>query len=338
MSVPELPNPAQNHGSLAIDTRDYDRARAYIRETTPAYRFSLSDPARFGGFEHYHIPFGQFDLDLVRVTAEHGFTITKEHPSDRYYFQFLLDGRCILHSESGFAEVRPGGAFVINPDSATYEVWPQHCVQLLIRVNQSVMEQSLAAELGQRFTGRLTFNPIVPECDIGTWIYPLMQGFIRGGEHPSILSDARVSGALERTILSKLLGTLPHSRSDELRVKGPTIAPYYVKRAEDFIRRHADGEITIEQIVAASCVSERSLFYGFKLWRKTTPMGFVWDVRLQMARAELIRARNGSGGTVSEVAVSAGFTSFGHFSKMYKARYGESPSATLRGLREDDPR
>jgi transcriptional regulator GlxA family with amidase domain len=36
------------------------------------------------------------------------------------------------------------------------------------------------------------------------------------------------------------------------------------------------------------------------------------------------------GGTVSHAALDAGFTNFSQFSKIYKARFGESPSVTLR--------
>src|SRR5690606_32461053 len=154
-------------------------------------------------------------------------------------------------------------------------------------------------------------------------------------EDHSVLDNSRVLRSFERTLLTMLLTGIPHSKIDELHSTPSRIAPYYVKRAEEYIRSAATGDITMEDIAEAASVSERTLFYGFKRWRNTTPMAYVWDVRLAHARNELIAARE-TGGTVSQAAINAGFTSFSHFAKMYKARFGESPSATLRGLTSTD--
>src|SRR5690606_16243293 len=121
----------------------------------------------------------------------------------------------------------------------------------------------------------------------------------------------------ERTLLTMLLTGVPHNKSEELADSPSRIAPYYVKRAEEYIRSAATGEITMEDIAKAACISERTLFYGFKRWRNTTPMAYVWDVRLALARKELENARR-TGGTVSQAAVNAGFTTFSHFAKIYK--------------------
>ena len=159
---------------------------------------------------------------------------------------------------------------------------------------------------------------------------------MRGNEQHSILSDTRVLRDFERTVITMLLAGVPHNKTDELTDSSSRIAPYYVKRAENYIRSAATGEITMDDIVRAASVSERTLFYGFKRWRNTTPMAYVWDVRLALARKELKDARR-TGGTVSQAAINAGFTTFSHFAKIYKARYGETPSATLRGLGASTP-
>ena len=52
---------------------------------------------------------------------------------------------------------------------------------------------------------------------------------------------------------------------------------------------------------------------------------------MQHARRELLRSP--SGASVTEIAVRFGFTHFGRFSSAYRARYGESPSTTLRRCR-----
>ena len=58
-----------------------------------------------------------------------------------------------------------------------------------------------------------------------------------------------------------------------------------------------------------------------------TPRAFLRRCRLELARRRLLEA--GEGETVSSVALDCGFGHFGDFAAAYKARFGETPSATL---------
>ena len=60
----------------------------------------------------------------------------------------------------------------------------------------------------------------------------------------------------------------------------------------------------------------------------TTPMAYLRGVRLELARAELVRAKR-TGGSVASVAHLCGFGHLGRFAADYKARFNESPSQTL---------
>jgi TolB-like protein len=57
------------------------------------------------------------------------------------------------------------------------------------------------------------------------------------------------------------------------------------------------------------------------------PMAFLRDLRLGRARQELLRASGGA--SVTDIARRSGFNHVGRFATQYRARYGESPSATL---------
>jgi len=320
-----------------LKTADYDECRTYVRSATGTHRLAAADPSRFRGFLHYQLKIGRIHLDMLKVDAPGGFEVSKEGRSDEFFFQFPLNGHCVIDGARGHLSVEPGDAFVIDPQAVTRELWRGKCVQLLIRVSRETLEQSVARELGKRCLGRLEFSPVTRDCGITSWLRLLMHGYVRQREEPSVLWDERVVTSMERTIVSMLLAGLPNTKSGDFNVRGPTIAPYYVKRAEEYIRKNAANDIRMEDIVAAADVSARSLFHGFRRWRRTTPMAYLQDMRLQSAHAELKSARQTRRGTVSEAAVNAGFTNFSHFSKMYKSRFGESPSATLRGMGDPAP-
>lgn len=314
-------------------TKNYEECRARVREATSTHCLSVGDRSHFLGFAHYGYPVGKLSLDVVQVVTTCGFEVVKEKPNDMYYFQFLLQGSCRIEGLRGVgaAEAYPGDILVIEPNQITHEFWPGKCLQLMVRVQREVLEHAMAAELGKKLTGHLDFQPVARDCGIASWLRYMIGVQLRGKDQHSILKDARVLRSIERTVLTMVITGVPHSKIDELTEPRSRIAPYYVKRAEEYIRSTATSEIIMEDIVAAASVSERTLFYGFKRWRNTTPMAYVWDVRLSHAHQELKNTRH-TGGTVSQAAIDAGFTSFSHFAKMYKARYGETPSATLRGL------
>lgn len=325
---------------LFTRTRDYDECRARVREATGTHCLNVENRSQFRAYAHYAYQVGKLSLDMVTVDAVDGFEVRKEKPNDMYYFQFPVQGSCKIEGlrGSGAAEARPGNIFVIEPNQVTHEQWLGQCRQFMVRIQREKLEHALSAELGRRLTGRLTFQPVTRDSGISAWLQHIIGAQLNGSERHSVLKDPRVLQSIERTVMMMILTGVPHSCTEEISNSGPRIAPYYVKRAEEYIRSAATGDITMEDIVAAASVSERSLFYGFKRWRNTTPMGYVWDVRLALAHDELKNARR-AGGAVSQAAINAGFTSFSHFAKLYKARYGQTPSATLRdqGISDHDP-
>ena len=125
-----------------------------------------------------------------------------------------------------------------------------------------------------------------------------------------------------------LLGEIEHSCTAEMSQNNRSPAPYYVKRVEDMFRANFENEISMDDIVSASGVSVRTVFYGFQRWRGTSPMSYLRDMRLDAARKNLAKPIAGPK-SVSEAALAVGFGNFSQFSKLYKMRFGQKPSATL---------
>ncbi len=100
-----------------------------------------------------------------------------------------------------------------------------------------------------------------------------------------------------------------------------------VRRAEIFIKKHATEPISLNDIAEISGVSARALQTNFMRFRHISPMQYLRDVRLRNAHDRLLEYGARS---VSEVAFESGFNHLGRFALIYRERFGETPSETLR--------
>jgi transcriptional regulator GlxA family with amidase domain len=101
-----------------------------------------------------------------------------------------------------------------------------------------------------------------------------------------------------------------------------------VKRAEAYIEAHFTELLSLAEIAAHAGVSARGLQNGFQNFRQMTPMAFLRSVRLQHARRALLKADPATS-TVTEIAMSCGFSHMGDFAAIYKRAFSEPPSQTL---------
>lgn len=104
------------------------------------------------------------------------------------------------------------------------------------------------------------------------------------------------------------------------------IAPASVRRAEDFIRTHYARSLRLEDIAVAADVPVRTLLDAFRQFRGQSPMRMLRDVRLDVAREQLLSTACLS---VTETAMDAGFGHLGRFAHDYRVRFGETPSQTM---------
>jgi len=144
----------------------------------------------------------------------------------------------------------------------------------------------------------------------------------------SLLQNRLLRANLDDMLLDVLL-MLPNNYSDQL-MEGRWLAPApgMVRRAEEFLAANAAEPITISDVVAACGCSRRTLFSAFRKYRGYTPMQFLTESRLRCAHAAL-RSPTAED-TVGRIATKYGFSNIGRFSVLYRERYGESPSLTLR--------
>lgn len=103
------------------------------------------------------------------------------------------------------------------------------------------------------------------------------------------------------------------------------LEPFYVKRADRYLRANLAARISINELAAHCGVSPRTLQQGFKRFRGVSPVAHARNLRLEESHAALREGRC----SVAEIAMRLGFGSLTTFSLEYRRRFGLSPRETL---------
>jgi len=200
----------------------------------------------------------------------------------------------------------------------------------VVRLERESLERQLSTWIDREIKDPLHFDfPLPADTDAGRawWGYVehLWTNALNGtfAVAPLLLSEA------SRMTKAMLLSLQSHNYSALLREGVSAAAPFYVRRAEDYMNARASEAITMEDLVTASGVSARSLYAGFRRFRGTSPMAYLKWLRLDRAHADLRSAGPGDT-TVRQIAQRYGFAHLGHFSDAYRRKYGHPPSQTLR--------
>jgi transcriptional regulator GlxA family with amidase domain len=145
----------------------------------------------------------------------------------------------------------------------------------------------------------------------------------------ALLGSRLAAAQVEQLLMTALLTVQPHNYMEALRQGASPAAPYYVRRAEEYMASHADKPITLATLSAVSGASARALQEGFRRFRDTTPMAHLKWLRLARVRADLETA-DPACDSVTDIAMRWGFFHLGNFAADYRRRFGERPSETLR--------
>jgi AraC-like DNA-binding protein len=255
-------------------------------------------------------------------------------PAIRRYVlvQFSLDGGCQFTQDSALIDVPPEHFVVVHPDRPfSVKLMPGY-KHLTVRVDREALDLALSRELGQSLKETVEFTRLpIATSGIGHSFATLVEAYCADFDHhDAALNHPRLSWRTEDMLISVMLETLPHNYADALRRPRQEPIPFYVRRAEEFIRAHASEPITFDDVVKAAGASARSLHAGFRKYRGTTPMRLLKKHRLELARRQLLCSQH-SGENVTNIALNCGFLHFSRFAADYKASFGESPSQTRRG-------
>jgi transcriptional regulator GlxA family with amidase domain len=90
--------------------------------------------------------------------------------------------------------------------------------------------------------------------------------------------------------------------------------------------------LTVAEVADAAGCGIRALQIAFRRFRGTTPMGALQRARLDQARTEMLRS--GRTDSLARIAAAHGFSNQTRFTRLFRRRYGVSPSDMLRNQRD----
>jgi len=177
------------------------------------------------------------------------------------------------------------------------------------------------------------FHGITPVSAAMHRYWRSLMGLVSGAlmDPVSPLSSPLLAENMAGTVATAALHTFPNTTMTRQYVSGPgVVMPATVRRAVTHIDAHAHLPLQLSEIAAAAGTSARALQYGFRRHLGTTPLGYLRQVRLELARRDLQRADPTRGDTVAAIATRWGFASSHRFARAYRAAYGVAPGHTLR--------
>ncbi|WP_131738240.1 helix-turn-helix domain-containing protein [Actinomadura roseirufa] len=134
--------------------------------------------------------------------------------------------------------------------------------------------------------------------------------------------------AASRDTVLGLIRTLAAERSGGRSAPAAYQAQFIL--AENYIERHLhDACLTPAQVAGVMGVSVRHLGRIFES-AGTTPSRHILERRLQRAHDELTA---GTAGTIADVAYRWGFSSQAHFARLFRSRFGRTPTEARAGAR-----
>ncbi|MCL3883130.1 GlxA family transcriptional regulator [Marivita sp. GX14005] len=96
------------------------------------------------------------------------------------------------------------------------------------------------------------------------------------------------------------------------------------------MHQNIEDPLTLDDLSEETGLSRRQIERHFRQFLNESPMTTYRNIRLDRARTLFIETDM----TVAEIAIACGFNSSGVFSRHYKERFGASPSAHLRKLKQ----
>jgi len=223
-------------------------------------------------------------------------------------------------------------ASLLSPTLPTRMVWQNDCAQLILLMDRRVVEQRAAA-LAERGERVIEFDPDVDlSSPFGRALCAQLDYLVELAEHagPDQAFSPTLTAMLREAALSLLLTGQRHSFTDAIAQidHRPVPLPGVLRKARQYLEAHAAEPLDLDRLARVAGTGIRSLQLGFQRHFGTSISQMLQDIRLTHLHTRLRDAQPCE--RVIDIAFDLGFTHPSRMASAYRARFGESPSDTLR--------
>ncbi|OCK54407.1 AraC family transcriptional regulator [Bradyrhizobium sp. LMTR 3] len=292
-------------------------------QTTSSEFFALHNSAVFGGLSVNYVAYGG------SVSIDPGCL-------ERFFLlQIPVHGSARIQTASRDIATAPGAsASLLSPTIPTRMTWQSNCAQIILLVDRRLIEQRAAALAG-RPAGAIEFEPAVDlRSAAGRALQSQILEFVDLAEclGPRRPLSPVAAANIRETLLGALLHGQHHSASDAIERFGgrAETLPQSLRRAREFLYAHADEPLDLAQLAAAAGTGIRALQLGFQRHFGMSISEMLRDIRLAHLNVRLAVASPND--SITDIAFELGFTHLSRMASAYRAKFGEPPSATLRGM------
>jgi AraC-like DNA-binding protein len=235
-----------------------------------------------------------------------------------------LRGTMLMHSRERSWDLTAGTLMLMSPHVGYRFTHYENDAHLAVGIPRHRIEGSDAASNERLAQGLDPVSIDESSQSLLDYIAFICNEFNRGG---TLLRSDSVRAGVENTFITMLRAMIfPDNVAD---ANHSSVVPGFVHRAERYIQQHLTEDIRLDDIVAAAGVPARTLHYGFKRFRGSTPMRLLRQKRFEQARLDLLAGAR-TGVQVIDVAHRYWMHHGGRFAIYYRKQFGETPSATLR--------
>lgn len=309
-----------------FDSRDIDEIRALVAQKFCDHRLQPAGPLRRAGTRYNHVSGQALSLNYLSYgSAVH---IDPGELQDFYLVQIPLAGRALVANGSIPVASDSSTATVLNPTCDTRMTWQADCRMLLLQIRRSALHALAEQAAGLPLPEAVVFDTALPVSsgDLHGWARQLA-ACINATENRAGFGNWNV---LQQQVIEEqlMLGLLTQQQSNirHILASRPPGSSGQMRRARDYIHANISEPLSVAAIAAAADCSIRSLQAGFRKHFGLTPMEYLRDLRLDLARYKLLSGTTDA--PVSSIAYDCGFSHLGRFSRLYRIRFGELPSAT----------
>lgn len=288
-----------------------------------------------GDAAQLHVSFnGVRDSQMTFLHIQYGAHVAVRPDESREYFfvQTTLQGASRVVADGREIDAPPGRTVVVSPGRPYHMRIGTGTQRLVVGVRVAMLEQQLSRLCGRAIEKPLEFfEDQHSEAAAAIWYRHVANLYWLFRTKPVSYSNEACRRQHYDATCTLLLNLFTHSHSETLANAAEPLVPRRWRSALDYMRHNCRRELTIAEVAEHVGASVRALEMAFLRHYDATPFEMLRNLRLDAVMVALQRAAREGSGNVTRVLLDHGVTSFGHFARQFRRRFGVTPCDVIRG-------